>query len=110
MLLLAWVFGLDLVATQIGTHTVSPLQWLLFLPFIHAGIVLFHTHRLPMTKAEVVHLSHRQPLHLVHLLWRWEWHALVIWAVFATLLTPPLAALIRKMLVAAMQRNRDLLA
>ncbi len=109
MLLLAWIFRLNHVATQIGIHVVAPLQWLLFLPFIHAGIVLFRAHRLPLSKAEIVHLSHRQPLHLVHLLWQWEWHALVIWGVFAALLAPPMAVQIRRMLVTAMRRNRDLL-
>ena len=107
MLLLAWIFGLDYLATQIGTHTVTPLQWLLFLPFVHAGNVLFHTRRLPMSKAEVMHLSHR-PLHLTHLLWRWEWHALVIWAVVAALAVAPMAALIRRMLMMAMRRYQKL--
>jgi len=37
MLLLAWIFNLNQVATQIGIHVVAPLQWLLFLPFIHEG-------------------------------------------------------------------------
>ena len=110
MLLLAWLFGLDYVASQIGIHVMAPLQWLLFLPFIHAGIVLFHAHRLPMTKAEIMHLSHRQPLHLIHLLWQWEWHALLIWGVFAALVAPPLAAFLRRMLVLAMRRHRALMA
>ncbi len=109
MLLVAWIFRLNYVATQIGIHVVAPLQWLLFLPFIHLGILLFRTHRLPMTKAEIVHLSHRHPLRLVHLLWQWEWHALVIWGVFALLLTPPLAIQLRRLLVLAMRREKNLL-
>ena len=109
MLLVAWAFGLNHVATQIGIHLMAPLQWLLFLPFIHAGIVIFRTHRLPMSKAEIMHLSHRHPLQLIHLLWQWEWHALVIWGVFAAVVTPLLAAQIRRMLIGAMRRHRDLL-
>ncbi len=109
MLLLAWVFRLNYVATQIGIHAVAPLQWLLFLPFVHAGIVLFRTHRLPMTKAEIMHLSHRHPVQLMHLLWQWEWHALVIWAVCAVVLAKPIAVQIRRGLVMAMRRHRDLL-
>ncbi|MBA3916677.1 MAG: DUF2062 domain-containing protein, partial [Acidobacteriales bacterium] len=73
MLLLAWLFKLNHVATQIGIHVVAPLQWLLFLPFIHAGIVLFRTHPLPMSRSDILHLSHRHPLQLLHLLWQWEW-------------------------------------
>ena len=110
MLLLAWAFRLNHVATQIGIHVVAPLQWLLFLPFIHLGIVLFHAHRLPLSKRDIMHLSHRHPLQLIHLLWQWEWHALVIWAVFAGLLAPVLAAWIRRALVVSMRRHRDLMA
>ena len=97
------------VATQIGIHVVAPLQWLLFLPFIHLGIVVFRAHRLPMSKAAILHLSHRHPLQLVHLLWQWEWHALVIWAVFAAVVAPLLAVQIRRALVLSMRRHRDLL-
>ncbi len=110
MLLLAWMFGLNHVATQIGIHVVAPLQWLLFLPFIHAGIVLFGAHRLPMTRAEILHLSHRHPLQLIHLLWQWEWHALVIWALVAAVLAPLIAGQIRRLLVLSMRRHKDLLA
>ena len=110
MLLLAWAFGLNHVATQIGIHAVAPLQWLLFLPFVHAGIVVFRAHRMPMSRAEILHLSHRHPLQLIHLLWQWEWHALVIWGLFALCMAPLLASQIRKMLVLSMRRHRDLLA
>ena len=110
MVLLAWIFRLNHVATQIGIHLVAPLQWLLFIPFIHAGIVLFRSHGLPLTKADILHLSHRHPLQLIHLLWQWEWHALCIWAVFAVLLAPLLALQIRRMLVLSMRRHRDLMA
>ncbi len=110
MLLLAYAFNLNHIATQIGIHIVAPLQWLLFLPFIHAGIVLFRAHKLPLSKAAILHLSHRHPLQLIHLLWQWEWHALVIWAVFAAILAPPLAIQIRRVLVLSMRRHRDLMA
>ncbi len=109
MLLLAWIFKLNHVATQIGIHVVAPLQWLLFLPFLHAGIALFGAHRLTMSRADILHLSHRHPLQLVHLLWEWEWHALIIWAFFAALVTPLLALQIRRMLVLSMRRHKDLM-
>jgi uncharacterized protein (DUF2062 family) len=109
MLLLAWIFGLNHVATQIGIHVVSPLQWLLFVPFIHAGIVLFRAHRLPMSKAAILHLSHRHPLQLIHLLWQWEWHALVVWGVLAAMVAPLIAVQIRRMLVLSLRRHKDLL-
>ncbi len=109
MLVVAWAFGLNQVATQIGIHLMAPLQWMLFLPFIHAGILVFRTRRLPMTREEILHLSHRHPVQLVRLLWQWEWHALVIWGLFALVITPLLAAQIRRMLVGAMRRHHELM-
>lgn len=110
MLLLAWAFRLNHVATQIGIHAVAPLQWLLFLPFINAGIIIFRAHKLPMSRAAILHLSHRHPLQLIHLLWQWEWHALVVWLVCAALVAPLIAVQIRKMLVLSLRRHKDLLA
>ena len=110
MLLVAWIFNLDYIASQIGIHLVTPLQWLLFLPFVHAGILVFRTRRLPMSKEDILHLSHRHPLQVIHLLWVWEWHALLIWAVFAAIVAPLLAAQIRRALVLSLRRHRDLLA
>lgn len=63
-----------------------------------------------MSRADILHLSHRHPLQLIHLLWQWEWHALVIWAVLAALLMPVIAVQIRKALVLSMRRHKDLLA
>ncbi len=108
MLFLAWLFRLNHVATQIGIHVVAPLQWLLFLPFIDAGIRIFGSRRLPMTRKEILHLSHRHPLQLIHLLWQWEWHALVVWAAFAVVVTPLIAMQIRRLLVVSLRRHRDL--
>jgi uncharacterized protein (DUF2062 family) len=109
MVLVAWAFGLNQVASQIGIHLMWPVQWLLFVPFVDAGIVVFRTHRLPMTKAEIFHLSHKHPLTLIHVLWQWEWHALVVWAVFALCAAPFLASVLRRMLVHSMRRHADLL-
>ncbi len=109
MLLLAWLFRLNHVATQIGIHVVAPLQWLLFLPFIHAGVVLFRAGSLPLSRAAILHLSHRHPLQLVHLLWQWEWHALIIWFFLAALLAPLMAVQIRRLLVLSLRRHKDLL-
>ena len=109
MLLLAWMFKLNHVATQIGIHTVAPLQWILFIPFMRAGTLIFHTGRLPMSKAAILHMSQNHPLRLVRILWQWEWHALVVWAVVAALLAPVIAAQFRKMLVLSLRRHKALL-
>jgi uncharacterized protein (DUF2062 family) len=106
--LLAWVLGLNQVASQIGTHVVGPIHLLLFLPFIQAGVWLFHTRRLPFTRGQIEHLSHH-PLRMVHVLWQWEWHGLVVWAIVAAILTPVLAIYLRRALVLTMRKHRTLL-
>ncbi len=108
MILLAAVFRLNHVATQIGIHVVAPLQWLLFIPFIRLGIVLFHSRTMPLTRAEIMRMSERHPLHLIRILWQWEWHALVIWAVLAGMLLPFLAFQIRRTLVLSMRRHKNM--
>lgn len=108
VILIAWIFRLNQVASQVGTHVVAPLQWLLFLPFVQAGVYLFHTRRLPLDKRQLKHLSHH-PVKMVHDIWQWEWHALLIWAVTAAVLCPVLAIWLRRGLVVLMRRNRMLL-
>ncbi len=108
VILLAWMFGLNQVASQIGTHLVAPFHILLLVPFIQAGVYLFRTRRLPMTKKQLVHLSHH-PLRMLHEIWQWEWHALVVWAAIAVVLTPLLAIYLRRGLVMMMRRSRTLL-
>jgi uncharacterized protein (DUF2062 family) len=108
VLLLAWIFGLNQLASQIGLHIVAPLHLLLFLPFIQLGVHLFHTRRLPLTRHQLEHMSHH-PLEMVHSVWQWEWHALVVWAIAAIILTPLLAIYLRRALVLMMRRHKTLL-
>ena len=108
VVLLAWTFGLNQVASQVGVHAASPLHLLLFVPFIQLGVHLFHTRRLPLTRRQIEHLSHH-PLRLLHAIWQWEWHALVIWGVVAAITMPLLAMYIRRALVLLMRRNRTLI-
>ncbi len=108
VIMLAWAFGLNQIASQIGAHAASPLHLLLFLPFIELGVHLFHTGRLPLSRRQIEHLSHH-PWRLFHEIWQWEWHALVIWVVVAAILMPLLATSIRRALVVLMRRNRTLL-
>ena len=107
VILVAWAFGLSQVASQIGSHAVSPLHLLLFLPFIELGVHLFHTGRLPLNRRQIEHLSHH-PWRLFHEIWQWEWHALVVWAVLAAIAMPLLAGYVRRGLVLLMRRNRTL--
>lgn len=108
VVMLAWMFGLNQVASQIGAHAASPLHLLLFIPFIQLGVHLFHTGRLPMTRHQIEHLS-RHPWRLFHEIWLWEWHALIVWGIIAAVAMPLLAKYIRRFLVLLMRRHRTLL-
>jgi uncharacterized protein (DUF2062 family) len=108
VILLAWSFGLSQVASQLGAQAVTPLHLLLFLPFIDLGVYLFHTRRLPLSRQQIVHLSHH-PWHLIRDIWQWEWHALLVWGLVAAIAMPLLAMYIRRALVLLMRRHRTLL-
>ena len=108
VVMLAWTFGLNQIASQIGAHAVAPLHLLLFLPFIELGVHLFHTHRLPLSRKQIEHLSHH-PWRMFRDIWQWEWHALVVWVVVASVAMPLLARYIRRGLVVLMRRNRTLM-
>jgi uncharacterized protein (DUF2062 family) len=108
VIMLAWVFGLNQIASQIGAHVVAPIHLLLFIPFIQLGVHLFHTRRLPLNRRQIEHLSHH-PWRLVRDIWQWEWHALIVWGVVAAITMPLLAMYIRRALVLLMRRHRMLM-
>ena len=88
---LASVFRLNIVASQVGNHAVYPLEWLLFPVFIKMGDVVFRTDKLPLQGHDLWYAAKHHPWHTTRLLWRWEWHALVVWAVFAAVAAPLIA-------------------
>jgi hypothetical protein len=108
VVMVAWTFGLNQIASQIGSHAVAPLHLLLFLPFIQLGAYLFHTRRLALSRQQIEHLSHH-PVRLLHAIWQWEWHALVVWGLVAAIAMPLLAMYLRRALVLMMRRHRTLL-
>jgi uncharacterized protein (DUF2062 family) len=109
VVMFAWAFGLNQVASQIGAHAVTPLHLLLFIPFIELGVHLFHTRRLPLNRGQIEHLGHH-PLRLIRDIWQWEWHALIVWGLVAAILMPLLAMYIRRALVLLMRRHRTLVS
>ena len=108
VVLLAWAFGLNQIASQVGTHAVAPLHLVLFVPFLELGVSLFHTRRLPLSRQQIEHLSHH-PWRLIHDLWQWELHALFVWSLVGAVVLPLLAIYIRRALVLLMRRHRALL-
>lgn len=108
VILVAWIFGLSQVASQIGMHVVAPLHLLLFIPFLQLGVYVFRTRHLPFSAHQIKHLSHH-PVLMARELWMWQWHALVIWGAIAVVLTPLLAIYLRRALVVMIRRHRTLL-
>ena len=93
-LLAAAVFRLNLVASQIATHIVYPIEVAMFFLFIRLGDRIFHTGHLPLHRDALLSAFRHHPLDTAKLLWTWEWHALTVWGVAAALFTPLLAALL----------------
>jgi uncharacterized protein (DUF2062 family) len=97
-LALAFIFRLNIVASQLTNHLIYPLQLILLIPFIRLGSRLFHTAPMPLAARELVHAARETPLALVRQLWLWESHALVVWAILATVLTPAIALVLTPIL------------
>lgn len=93
-LLLAWLFRLNLLASQIANHLVYPLELALFLFFIRIGNLVFHTGGLPLDRKALTMAIRQHPLETTRLLWSWEWHALLVWLAFAAVVTPLLALML----------------
>ena len=85
---LASAFRLNIVASQVGNHAMYPFELLLFPVFIKVGDVLFGTDKLPIEGHALWYAAKHHPWDTTRLLWRWEWHALVVWAIFAAVAMP----------------------
>ena len=90
-LAVAFLLRLNIAASQVGNHIVYPLQLLLVIPFIHIASRIFHTARLPLSAAELLHAAREHPVALTRQLWQWEWHAFLLWAAIAAVAVPLIA-------------------
>jgi uncharacterized protein (DUF2062 family) len=90
-LLVTYLLRLNLVAVQLANHIVYPLELLLVIPFIRIGEHLFHGDKMPISPEMLLHMARTAPWETTKLLWRWEWHALVVWACVCVVLVPLLA-------------------
>jgi uncharacterized protein (DUF2062 family) len=97
----AFLFRLNVVATQIMNHLVFPIQLALLVIFLGAGDRLFHTAaHSPMNRDAFAHALHGHDWATAHRLWTWEWHALLVWLAAAIVLTPLAAFALRPSLEA----------
>ncbi len=103
-LAVAFLFRLNVVASQVTNHLVFPAQLALVFPFLRAGELLFHTGPLPLERDHFLHAVTHHTWKTTRLLWMWEWHALVVWLVVAGVGVPLLAALLTPMLRRALSK------
>ena len=94
----AVLLRLNLVASQISNHIVYPLQLALFFVFIRIGDVVFHTGKIPLDEHELFYGARHHPIATTRILWRWEWHALIVWAIVSAIAAPILVAILTPML------------
>jgi uncharacterized protein (DUF2062 family) len=90
-LAVAAIFRLNIAASQVANHAIYPIQLLLFVPFLDLGARVFGTEKLLLKPSIIMGMAKSHPLNLVRTLWQWEWHALVLWAVFALFGIPLIA-------------------
>jgi hypothetical protein len=90
-LAVAFIFRLNIAASQIGNHIVYPLELILIIPFIHVASRIFHTAPMPLSANELLHAAREHPLALSRQLWLWEWHAFLLWAAIAAISIPLVA-------------------
>jgi uncharacterized protein (DUF2062 family) len=95
---LAAMFRLNLVASQVGNHAMYPVEILMFPVFIKVGSVVFATQKIPLEGKALWDAAKHHPWATTRLLWSWEWHALVVWAVVAVVALPVIALGIRPVL------------
>ncbi|HEY6413910.1 MAG TPA: DUF2062 domain-containing protein [Edaphobacter sp.] len=102
-LAVAFLFRLNVAASQIGNHIVYPLELLLVIPFIHLGSFIFRTEPMPLSPKALFASARSNPITLTRQLWQWEWHAFLVWACIAAIAVPLIAfaltPLLRKLLL-----------
>jgi uncharacterized protein (DUF2062 family) len=113
-LVMAFVFRLNVAASQIGNHIVYPLEILLVIPFIRLASRVFHTEPMPLSANELLHAAREHPVDLTRRLWLWEWHAFLLWTILAAIAIPLLALimtpLLRRLLVRVTRHQYPLLS
>ncbi len=105
----AFIFRLNIAASQLANHIVYPLELLFVIPFIHIGTRVFHTAPLPLSTNRILAEARSSPIALIRQIWVWECHALVVWAAFAVLAAPVIAISLTPLLhklLSRMQRHQ----
>jgi len=83
----AFALGLNLPAIQIVNYSVYPLQIALLIPFFRLGEKLFGAPHLPISVTQIYAMAHANLWGAIKFLWSTTWHAIVVWALLAPLVT-----------------------
>ena len=83
----AFALGLNLPAIQIVNYFVYPLQIALLIPFFRLGEKLFRAPHLPISVSQIYAMAHANLWGAIKFLWSTTWHAIVVWALLAPLVT-----------------------
>jgi len=83
----ALIFRLNLPAIQLMNYFMYPAQIGLLLPLFRLGEKLFRAPHLPISIPGIYRMAHANLWGAVKFLWSTTWHAIVVWAVLAPLLT-----------------------
>jgi uncharacterized protein (DUF2062 family) len=100
----AFLFRLNLVASQIANHAMFPVELALVIPFIRLGSWVFHTTAMPLSPRVFLHAVRTEPLALTRQVWLWEWHALVVWAAVSVVAAPSIALALTPLLQRLLDR------
>ncbi|HXC94724.1 MAG TPA: DUF2062 domain-containing protein [Edaphobacter sp.] len=113
-LAIALFFRLNVAASQVGNHLVYPLELVLVIPFIRMSSRVFHTAPMPLSTSTLLHEAREHPLALTRELWLWEWHAFLLWVIFAAVAIPlfavALTPILRRLLARVQKHQYPILA
>jgi uncharacterized protein (DUF2062 family) len=90
-LAVAFLFRLNVAASQVGNHIVYPLELILVIPLIRLGSFFFHTEPMPLSPKALLESARTNPIALTRQLWRWEWHAFIVWLCIGAIAVPLIA-------------------
>jgi uncharacterized protein (DUF2062 family) len=85
--LAALIFRLNIPAIQLINYSMYPAQIALLLPFFRLGEKVFGAPHLPISIPHIYEMARADLWGAVKFLWSTAWHAMVVWALLAPLVT-----------------------
>ncbi len=99
-ILVAFIFGMNQAAIQVGNYIAFPLQLLLTVPFLRLGEFIFHSAPLPLAPSRLLSMARTAPDQTARAFVTGQGHAIIAWALIA-----PVAALLITALLMPLLRS-----